>query len=332
LEGLFICENLQKIILKKGTLRGYVHSVFKNACNIQCEDLFITLLSSGRKMSPMSITVGGLDQVDFSNLYITQGLIFEFSEDMIYCDSVDISISMNKAKKWSSSIETKDSSCLEHELLDNIGIIGQGLKNHGKLNGMGPLINKLTDKLPDLELFYFDECDFSKSFEFIEERFLNFIDAVIKANVNVIGNVAKCVIGFGCGLTPSMDDFISGVMISYIYMGIYYKLNLKSIYEFNSKIISSCLDKTTRVSSEMLKHSSVGEINEAVKNLMTSIFNFDKNNEDENHKGIIKSLIEVIEYGETSGTDTAFGIYLGLSILTNLKYRRVWINESLCGY
>ena len=65
---------------------------------------------------------------------------------------------------------------------------------------------------------------------------------------------------------------------------------------------------------------------------MAAILNFNDDNDDENHRSIIKALIEVIGYGETSGTDTALGIYVGLRILTNLKYRRVWLNESLCGY
>ncbi|MBZ9685378.1 DUF2877 domain-containing protein [Clostridium estertheticum] len=332
LKGLFICENLQKIILKRGTICGYVHSVFKSACNIECDGLFITLLSSGKKMSPMSIVVDGLEQVDFRGLDITQNLIFEFSESKIYCAEVNLFITMNNVEKWSSCVETNTSNCLEYQLLENIKIIGQGVKTLGKNYGMGPLVNMIAGKLPDLELVAFHEDTFDKSFEFIVDRFMNFIQAFLRADVIGIGNIAQSVIGFGYGLTPAMDDFISGLMISYIYMGTYYKLNLEQIYDFNSKIISSGLHKTTRVSSEMLRHSSVGEINEAVKNLMAVILNFDDDNEDENHKNIIKSLTEVIGYGETSGTDTTFGIYVGLKILTNLRYRRVWINESLRGY
>ena len=139
---------------------------------------------------------------------------------------------------------------------------------------MGPLVNMLYSKLPELKLVPFYECTFDKSFEFIKDRFMNFIQGVIKADMDEIGCIAERVIGFGCGLTPSMDDFISGLMTAYIYMGSYYKLNCKHIYEFNSKLISLGLHKTTRVSSEMLKHSSVGEINEAVRNLMAAILNF----------------------------------------------------------
>ena len=332
LKGLFICKNLHNIILEKGTLCGQVHSVFKNACNIECEDLFITLLSKGKKMSPMSVIVEGLEQVDFNDLNITQGLRFEFNKNEIYCREKNLFIAMNNTKKWSSPSETNISNCSEQQLLENINIIGQGLKTLGKLQGMGPLVNMLAVKLPELELLPFHKCAFDKNFEFIQDKFLNFIRAVIKADVDDIGYRAQNVIGFGCGLTPAMDDFISGLMITYIYLGSYCKLNREQIYEFNSKIISSGLYKTTRVSSEMLKHSSVGGSNEAVQNLMAAILNFNDDKAEENHRSVIEALIEVIGYGETSGTDTALGIYVGLRILINLKNRRVWLNESVCGY
>ena len=35
---------------------------------------------------------------------------------------------MNNVKKWSSRAETNVSNCLEHQLLENIKIIEQGLK------------------------------------------------------------------------------------------------------------------------------------------------------------------------------------------------------------
>ncbi len=327
-KGLFICENLQKIILEGGKLQGHVHSVFKNACNIECDDLFITLLSSEKKMSPMSVIVGDVEQVDFNNLNITQGLTFEFSESEIYCTQLNLFISINNAKKWCSRVEINVFECCENRLLDNINIIEQGLRKFGKLNGMGPLINMLSVKLPELQLAPLYGCAFDENFEFIKDRFINFINDLIKVDMHGIARKAGSVIGFGCGLTPSMDDFISGVMITYIYMGSYYKLNLEQIYEFNSKVISSSLDKTTRVSAEMLKHSSVGEANEYVGNLMKVILNFDDDNGEKNRR-ITKALIGVISYGETSGTDTALGIYTGLRIMTNLKYRRFWLNESL---
>jgi len=330
LKGLFICEDLQKIILKRGIMRGYVHSVFKNACNIECDDLFITLLNSSSKMSPMTVLVEGLENIGFNGLGITQGLTFQFSENKIYCAGVNLFITMDNIKKWSSTVEINTSNSSEQQILERIVIIEQGLKIYGNHYGVWPLVNMLSGSLPQLELFSFYQVAFDKSAEFIGDRFLNYIKAVISADVIIIADRAQRIIGFGRGLTPAMDDFISGLMISYIYMGSYYKLNLTQIYEFNSKMISLGIHKTTRVSSEMLKHSALGEVNEAVQNLMKAILSFHGDIDYDNHKEIIKSLIEVIEYGETSGTDTTFGIYVGLKILTNLNNRRVWLNEPLC--
>jgi hypothetical protein len=47
-------------------------------------------------------------------------------------------------------------------------------------------------------------------------------------------------------------------------------------------------------------------------------------------KAITKALLEVMNYGETSGTDTALGIYFGCIIWTNYNYRRFWLNDSVC--
>jgi hypothetical protein len=330
LKGLFICENLQNMILKRGILRGCVHSVFENACNIECEDFFITLLSKGKKMSPMSVIVDNGGKVNFKEINIIQGMIFEFSKSEIYCLQRNLFISINNAKVLYLGAQRKTSNSSEYELLESIRIIEEGLKKHGKHNGMGPLLNMLANKMPELELISLNECVFEISFEFIRDRFMNFIYALIKVELEGIGNIAQSVIGFGCGLTPAMDDFISGLMVTYIYMGNYYRLNPELIYEFNSKVISLSLNKTTRVSAEMLKHSSVGDTNEYIHDLMAAILNFNNDNKDDNHRNIIRTLIEVIGYGETSGTDTALGIYLGLRILTNLKYRRVWLNEAVC--
>ena len=95
-------------------------------------------------------------------------------------------------------------------------------------------------------------------------------------------------------------------------------LNIKKIYEFNNKLITKSINKTTKVSSEMLKHSAKGEVSGGIKQLMITLLS-----KDDDEK-LTYDLKKVISFGETSGSDTAFGLYIGSAIITDIRYRRNW--------
>jgi len=326
LKALLICENLLEAIGRKEIVKGHIHSVFNNACNIETDHKFITLLCKDKTMAPMSVIVDDEKAVNFQKLGIKQNYNFHISVNGFYCNENDLFISLQGTEKWYPGVRTKSINCSEDQLLENIKIMETLLISKGKLYGIGPLISMLNDKLPDLGLLPFKAYSSDKSFEFVKHRFLDFTHALVRADGTGIAEMAGSIIGFGPGLTPAMDDFISGVMTSFIYLGNYYKFNIEKIYEFNRKIISKSLNTTTRVSSEMLKHSSIGETNQEVRELMEGLFI------PHNEENIMKALLNIIGYGETSGTDTAFGIYVGSKIFTNLKYRRSWLNEYLLRY
>lgn len=322
----YICEDLMDYIRKEKFVEGHVHSVFKNACNIETKMKFITLLSKGKYMAPMSLTLDNQEGFNFISLGIKQDSRVEINVNVIkICEGKNY-IDLYDAKMWFPKPILMPSVLKEENILDNIKLIENKLKTEGKLYGMGPLINMLNEEIPELNLvtFHIDYAD--NNFQFIKRRFISFIKALKEGDINIITYEGEHVIGFGAGLTPSVDDFICGVMISFIYLGNYYKLNMTLIYEFNKELIKRGLNKTTKVSSEMLKHSSMGKTNEAVRELMLSILHeLDK-------EVVIKALNSTINFGETSGSDTALGIYVGCKIMTNLRYRRVWVNELMCGY
>ena len=326
MKALLICENLLYLVAREKIIEGHVHSVFDNACNIETNHNFITLLTKDKIMAPMSAIVDIGEKINFRDLNITQGLVFRINVNGFQCDERDLFIDLYGAKKWYPGVRVKSFNCLENQLLENIKIIEAGIVSQGKLYGIGPLISMLSNELPELGLVHFQAYVSDKSFEFIKHRFLNFIRVLITADTKSIIEIAESIIGFGVGLTPAMDDFISGLMISFIYLGDYYKFNISKIYEFNKKVIFKSLNNTTKVSSEMLKHSAIGETNQGARELMEKLFN------PHNEENIIKALLNIIGYGETSGTDTAFGIYVGSKIFTNLKYRRSWLNEYLLRY
>lgn len=325
MKALFICENLMKAIKRKEIVKGRVHSVFDNACNIETDHEFITLLSPEKEMAPMCVIAGNGSQVNFKKLNLIKDLIFNFSVSSICCSEENIFISLDGVQMWFPGVLAEFSNCMEEEVLENIKTMETGLIKYGKLYGIGPLAGILKDELPELELSGLKACSPDKNLEFIRHRFLSFIKAAANGDAGRITQAAENIIGFGPGLTPAVDDFISGIMISFIYSGHYYKLDVPRIREFNRELISKGLGKTTRVSWEMLRHSAAGEANQAVRELIQAIFNR------HNAESVTKALIKTVGLGETSGSDTALGIYVGCKIMTNLKYRGEWTNESMCG-
>lgn len=323
MKALYICENLMNYITREKIVHGRVHSVFNNACNIETKYSLITLLSRDKYMAPMSVIVNISEQVNFNKLNISQNLNFVFNVNGILCPEIDIFIELNDVKRWFSGVVIKSSPLSEKDILENIKIMEDKLNLYGKLNGLGPLVNMMGSEIKDLKLSAFQTHCSDKRFEFIKLRFMRFVHAFLECDVKNIAEAAEKVIGFGPGLTPSMDDFISGLMVSIIYLANYYNLDTLKVYDFNKELISKSINRTTKVSSEMLRHSCSGETNEAVRELMLAIL-YEQNREE-----IIRVIKKAISFGETSGTDTTLGIYTGCKILTNSKYRRGWLNEGM---
>lgn len=316
MKALLICENLLNALMNEEIVEGKVHSVFKSACNIETPKGLVTLLRGSKNMAPMSILVENQGKVNFMELGVKKGFKFVFGENVIYNNEKNIFIELNTARRWFPGVLIKSSKCTEKEILANIKVLEDGLSVYGKFYGIGWLMTVLSDELPELQLKHFCIYSYNKAFEFIRFKFIEFIKGLLEGDGQQLMQRGENVIGYGPGLTPAMDDFISGLMISLIYFGNYYNLNFSRICNLNRKIISQGLNKTTRVSREMLKHSAVGETNEAVRKLLTSLITCN------DKKAIVSSLINTIDYGETSGTDTALGIYVGSKMLTDIVYRK----------
>jgi hypothetical protein len=318
LEALIICEKLNNLLQKEKNIHGYVHSVFNNALNIEAGDKFITILTLNRGMAPMSTIIAqtGYEPINFKNLNIIQNSEFELCESGICCKEKNINIELLRAKLWSPKVRVKTNCCTLKTLEESMKVIEKGITIHGKLNGIGPLVNTIGKAFSFLDLVQLNVEPPAKEYEFIQNRFIDFTNALIDMNIEKIGILAKGIIGFGIGLTPAMDDFICGLMISFVYFGINFNKDIHKIFEFNEKLIDEGIEKTTRVSSEMLKYAVFGETNEAVRGLMEAVLYNNKEN-------IISNLVNTIMYGETSGSDTVLGIYVGYKIIANSRYGRV---------
>lgn len=396
MEAVVICRNLKNIVQSGNLLSGKVHSVFKNACNLVIDGdgddkkfdvdvddsgtsrssckvaagRFITLLNSNKVMSPMSMVINS--NFDFRTLNLKQDMNFEISNFGVLFKEVDMYITMNQAQIWNPECEFSADQLDFKELEKNIKRLEAGLFSKGKFSGIETLVKDLSWQMPELGLSIPVKDDRKQqkdkglygenNYGFISDRFRTFIKVYIQGDVERISESCKKIIGFGNGLTPSIDDFINGLMITNVYMGKGNGMIAKDLYVFNKGMVGPSLKKTTRISSEMLKNGVYGLANDAVKQLMMLLLTGKKHKEENSNineelnlekytefiidrsiaetsknsdkyvldKEIDKAIEAAVDYGETSGTDTALGIYVGLKIWTNYDYRRVMLNEFIC--
>lgn len=312
-----ICTMLATRLDNEVVLKARVHSIFKNACNlVTLQDEFITILNSDRKIYPMSLVIDGKGNFDFTALNILQGMEFILHKRRIYSADIGLYIDVSKAKKWNPEPDLNFTPISHRNIKKNIKSLEKGINLYGKFSFIAPLVMFLGESYSCFNINIKFKEVLEEKYKFITERFCEFIDLVVQNNLDKISYSSKKLIGFGLGLTPSMDDFISGIMISLVYLTKYCGFETSEAYNLNSEIIREGLESTTRVSSEMLTFSAVGKSSQLVKNLVLALLC-----ETEEYR-IIHRVKEAVDVGETSGTDTIFGIYVGFKIINNIKFTR----------
>lgn len=315
MQASVICDMLSNRIDTDLIIKAKIHSIFRSACNlVTTQNEFITILNSDRKVCPMSVVIDEKEGVDFSKLNIEQDMDIILHKKRIFSTRNELYINFSKAKKWNSEPDLDFRPINPISIKKNIKTLESGINTYGRFSFMAPLVEHLGESCRSFNINVKFKEVLEGKYEFITERFYKFIDLVIQNKLNEISYYSKKLIGLGVGLTPSMDDFLSGLMVSLIYLTKYYGFESSQAYNLNSAIIRYGLNGTTRVSSEMLTFSAVGKSSHLVKSLILALLC-----ENEDYK-ILQKAKEVIEIGSTSGTDTILGIYVGFKITNNIKF------------
>lgn len=309
MECSHICHGLYKRLLVED-FTGIVHSVFNSSFNVLDDNQqLITFLNAKRPMSPNSIKIG--ENVSYHSLGIKPKQTVYFSREIVEVKDSNIKFFLKELELWEKGPNLSFRRDNKVNILTKLNRMGEILSKEGKKDGIYPLIGSLENSLEGLEVLFDSNHTTSNRDDFIKQRFIKFIESYIEEDLVKLSKNSVDIIGYGVGLTPSMDDFLSGIMISRIYLSYYLGLKMVYAYKINEAIIKELNNKTTMVSQELLRFSSVGEANDYVKDLMVSFLGISP------MKVFIDNLEKVLSIGETSGTDMLLGIYIGSRIILN---------------
>jgi len=113
---------------------------------------------------------------------------------------------------------------------------------------------------------------------------------------------ARTLIGLGPGLTPSGDDVLAGVEAAL-------RALRHPVAGFLAGALDDIGDRTTSVSAALLRHAADGEFAERIATVVAALLSGSE-------RDLPDALDRSVAWGATSGSDTLFGILVGLDAAT----------------
>lgn len=279
-------------------LLGRIHSIYERAVNIISDDKeqLLSVALQETVQAPMMIKMCAAGLEDLKNSVQIGSNVFKCGKGAI--KTGNITIDYSKAEIWSKKISGQTSDCKINE--KNLMKISDFLLKNGRDSG---LLSAWRSYLEGSALpaednvyakFFLDRLhEVSSAVD--EKNEVNFIKAIYRLS------------GFGIGLTPSGDDFILGLLSSFMYYGLnFHEVLVKDGWIYKLKKL------TTAVSYFMLKNCIYGYVNDGLIRLLEY---------GDDDSGIESVMNEVLNIGSTSGTDMIIGVIFARRQLL-LKYRK----------
>lgn len=255
----------QLINEKEGSFR--VHSVFNQACNLySLQGLWLTLVSKNRWLPPNGIKLN--HSRDFRDCYRQDELIkFSIRDQEIKLLNLSLySLEISQKENWK-----------------NKRLKLEYMKAYLDLEGKSETI---------------ENVDLPKG---VKSSYHSLEKALEENNLEMIKMAARGLIGFGNGLTPSMDDYLTGRIL----MWKTWTMQPTTVKEedYSWVIQEASKGRTTTASEWMVRFAAEGRCSEEIITFLHSYFSKSSGSVFED------ALREVLEIGSTSGEDLIYGMW-----------------------
>jgi hypothetical protein len=305
-QARYICTQLRAHCQAASVLEGTVHSVFRRVCNLEFPGLpIVSLTTESIPVKPWAAQLQGPEVCSFQDLPIQQGDPVRYEYGFVLFPAADLQVSLAGAQPVdcgmaadfpvSGQISQEKRAQLRQCLLS------------AHPAGVLPLLKIWEPQLPIPD---------NPVSDFLKERVSRLFDAALSGDLQVLAQCSGQVAGCGPGLTPSSDDLLIGLMASLLYTSFCYGLSLRRARAINQALIAGARGKTLRLSYEMMQQSADGCLTQDLHLLLRGLC--------QSAPCSIEPLaLRVLDYGETSGSDTLTGIYLGILLADGLRLREL---------
>lgn len=272
-----------------------VHSVFRTSANLLYQGQLVTLLDDTRPLYPCAARLGG------SLPALTAGEPVLLCRERILFPRSGFTVTLDRAQVTSLSLLSPPST-LQQPHPAAAEALRETILTRGKPEGFAPLLTMLEaspSPLPD-----------NPYVRYAADRIPALFAALRQRDAEAAGEAAYSIAGCGIGLTPSADDFLCGVMASVLASAIARGEQNKWL-PITAAMAERAAPRTNLISAAFLRQAACGQLSSDVLTLIRVLYSSVLS------LRLPSAAMNVIAFGETSGTDILTGIYFGQKIYPN---------------
>jgi hypothetical protein len=285
---------LRDFLSRRQDIVFQVHSAFKKAVNLLTSDrVLVTLVGEGRDLTPMGAVVPKLH-----NLLLPGGSRVSFSEGVFSLPDNQGVIDTRGAVARHTRLPGPLSAGRQDQVL---ALIRDKLAAADK-GGIASLVTVLPGKekkLPPAPLNMYSA--------FILKDLGRFLQACQEDDLDRAAGLARALIGFGPGLTPSCDDFMTGILLSFYYLPGRGPEEHRTACFFG-QIEKMALERTNLISYHMIRHAVRGHAGLLYLEALRAAGAGDL-------AAMGPVIDRLLDFGASSGADFLYGLYCGQILL-----------------
>lgn len=289
-EAALVSEDLLTFLSSQPSHAFRLHSAFKRSLNLQTEQGQLVTLTEGQgDLVPMGLTLSGRR----GNWSLKAG------EEWIYEDETFL-LPGGRARIRLGRAQIRR-TCLDGPLATAGQGRGQalGLIRQALLAWQGPGLAELAAILP-----LGDDRETARPLNLYSAYILNDLSLFLRAlkvnDLDRAGELTGRLVGFGPGLTPSCDDFLSAILLS-----LFYEADPgrhPGLDRFLETVCLTAQKRTNLVSSQMLCHAARGYAAVSHLEVLEALFRGDLD-------AMPQLISNLLAYGASSGADFLLGLY-----------------------
>ncbi len=304
--GYDVCARLSRL-----TARGKIHSVFQDAVNITLSDkYFFSIIDRHYGSVPFGISVRKADRFFFSDLGIRAGEEVTIKDDCIFHAG-------NPLLSWrDASVEKKKEDHIpvpfDHDLIHgHCRHVRQHVLSQGKRGGFYGSLACFNDLFSEKQ----PACDgLDEINRYAVFLFESLIPAFIAEDSKKSKSLCIRLVGLGCGLTPSGDDFLTGLFATLVLSKRQPAFDPDFIDELRQYMRTGIEGLTSKISEVYLGYALQGEVSDVLYNFIRGVYGAGADE-------LVDLTRDLMNTGSSSGMDMILGCLFAFRLMA-AKHQR----------